>query len=73
MLFLQDLELTDSKELPLITAPVQSAVPLNLFGDVIMVTEFFYLFGEHVDLREEFPDGVQIGQSLQSLPCLCTF
>ena len=57
----QDLELLDSSELPEIP-PVNTALPVSLFGDVIQVVEFFHLFGEHVDVQEDFPEGVTIGR-----------
>lgn len=46
-------------------------LPAELFGDALMVLEFLRAFGEAFDLKDEFPDGVSLGEntSTNSLHC----
>lgn len=44
--------------------PVRTRVPSNLFGEALMILEFLRAFGEAFDLKDEFPDGVTLGESL---------
>eukprot|EP00116_Pleurobrachia_bachei_P000278 sb/3460540/ len=63
----EDLELTDSKELPDMKPP-QTVLDNSLYGNLIQVTEFLWLFGEHVNFSEEFPQGIPtIGELDKSL------
>ncbi|XP_033125936.1 bromodomain adjacent to zinc finger domain protein 1A-like isoform X2 [Anneissia japonica] len=54
-----DLELDDLKELPQPVA-VKSQIPDHLFGDVLMLLEFLYVFSEELAVTEEYPDGVNL-------------
>lgn len=47
--------------------PVNTRLPAHLFGDALMVLEFLWAFGETFDLKNEFPDGVSLGENLQWL------
>lgn len=52
-----DLECDDLKDLPS-PIPVQCAIPNGIFGDFIMVLEFFLAFGEELQLKDAFPGGL---------------
>jgi len=52
-----DLECDDLKDLP-IPIPVQCRIPNGLFGDFLMVLEFFHCFGEELQLKDNFPAGL---------------
>lgn len=45
--------------------PVNTRLPAHLFGDALMVLEFLWAFGEVFDLKNEFPDGVSLGENLK--------
>lgn len=47
--------------------PVKTRLPPELFGDALMVLEFLHAFGELFDLKDEFPDGITLGE-IQWLP-----
>ena len=51
------MECDDLKELPL-PSPIQCAIPNGLFGDFVMVLEFFLCFGEELQLKDAFPGGL---------------
>lgn len=51
-----DLECDDLKPLPS-GIPVQCDIPNPLFGDALMVMEFYHNFDEFFDLKEIFPHG----------------
>lgn len=51
-----------SQELPS-PVPVKTRLPPELFGDALMVLEFLQAFGELFDLKDEFPEGVSLGES----------
>jgi len=51
------LECDDLKDLPQPT-PVQCAIPNGIFGDFMMVLEFFLAFGEELQLKDAFPAGL---------------
>jgi hypothetical protein len=36
--------------------------PSDMFGDVIMVLEFLYVFGEFFSIKHDFPDGITLGK-----------
>lgn len=42
--------------------PVKTRLPADLFGDALMVLEFLHAFGELFDLKDEFPDGITLGE-----------
>ena len=42
--------------------PVKTRLPAELFGDALMVLEFLRAFGEAFGLKDEFPDGVSLGE-----------
>lgn len=46
--------------------PVRTRLPAELFGEALMVLEFLQAFGEVYDLKDEFPDGVSLGQNALS-------
>ena len=52
-----DLECDDLKDLPTPT-PIQCAIPNAIFGDFMMVLEFFLCFGEELQLKDAFPGGL---------------
>ena len=54
-----DLDLNDNKELPK-PVPVESKFSSDMFGDVIMVLEFLYVFGEFFSIKQDFPDGITL-------------
>lgn len=43
--------------------PVRTRLPAELFGEALMVLEFLWAFGEVFDLKDEFPDGVSLGEN----------
>ena len=51
------MECDDLKELPS-PSPIQCAIPNGLFGDFVMVLEFFLCFGEELQLKDAFPGGL---------------
>lgn len=51
------MECDDLKDLPAPT-PVQCAIPNGMFGDFLMVLEFFLAFGEELQLKDAFPGGL---------------
>lgn len=51
-----------SQELPA-PVPVKTRLPAELFGDALMVLEFLQAFGELFDLKDEFPEGVSLGEA----------
>lgn len=53
----EDLECDDLRELPT-TLPVQCKVPNHLFGDFLSLLEFFHDFGNVLETRDTFTDGV---------------
>ena len=57
--------------------PVKTRLPPELFGDALMVLEFLQAFGELFDLKDEFPEGITLGQcfsnSLPGPPCVRWF
>ncbi|XP_046463980.1 bromodomain adjacent to zinc finger domain protein 1A-like isoform X2 [Daphnia pulex] len=53
----EDLECDDLKDLPSPT-PIQCAIPNGIFGDFVMVLEFFLGFGEELQLKDAFPGGL---------------
>lgn len=42
--------------------PVRTRLPAELFGEALMVLEFLRAFGHVFDLKDEFPDGVSLGE-----------
>ncbi|XP_070577872.1 bromodomain adjacent to zinc finger domain protein 1A-like isoform X2 [Ptychodera flava] len=52
-----DLECDDLKELPTPT-PVQTKLPNELFGDVMMALEFLHVFADLLGTKDEFPEGI---------------
>ncbi|XP_034722436.1 bromodomain adjacent to zinc finger domain protein 1A-like, partial [Etheostoma cragini] len=58
----EDMECEDLKDLPS-PVPVQTRLQAELFGEALMVLEFLRAFGEVFDLKDEFPDGVSLGQN----------
>ena len=38
--------------------PIQCAIPNGIFGDFVMVLEFFLGFGEELQLKDAFPGGL---------------
>ena len=38
--------------------PVQCHIPNALFGDFLMILEFFHCFGEELQLKDAFPGGL---------------
>lgn len=42
--------------------PVRTRLPPELFGDALMVLEFLKGFGEIFDLKDEFPEGIALGE-----------
>lgn len=52
-----------SQELPA-PVPVKTRLPAELFGDALMVLEFLQAFGELFDLKDEFPEGITLGEAL---------
>ena len=36
-----------------------------MFGDVIMVLEFLYVFGEFFSIKQDFPDGITLGKNFK--------
>lgn len=41
---------------------MESKFPSDMFGDIIMVLEFLYVFGEFFDIKQDFPDGITLGK-----------
>ena len=41
---------------------MESKFPPNAFGDIIMILEFFYVFGEFFGIKEDFHDGITLGK-----------
>ena len=37
-----------------------------MLGDVIMVLEFLYIFGEFFCIKQDFPEGITLGKYLSS-------
>uniref|UniRef100_UPI00358F9370 bromodomain adjacent to zinc finger domain protein 1A-like n=1 Tax=Myxine glutinosa TaxID=7769 RepID=UPI00358F9370 len=56
----EDLECDDLQALPK-PSPVCTPIPLNLFGDAIMLLEFLHGFGGFFHLKDEFPKGLNLG------------
>ncbi|XP_077995550.1 bromodomain adjacent to zinc finger domain protein 1A-like [Glandiceps talaboti] len=54
-----DLECDDLKELPT-PVPIQTSLPNELFGETVMLLEFFHIFRELLGTSEEFPDGITL-------------
>ena len=52
-----DLECDDLKELPKAVA-VQSKIPNVLFGDFVVLLEFFHGFSDILETLDSFPNGV---------------
>lgn len=46
--------------------PVRTRLPAELFGEALMVLEFLRAFGEVFDLKDEFPDGISLGENNMS-------
>ncbi|KAM9354471.1 bromodomain adjacent to zinc finger domain protein 1A isoform 1-T2 [Pholidichthys leucotaenia] len=55
----EDMECEDLKDLPS-PVPVRTRLPAELFGEALMVLEFLQAFGEALDLKDEFPEGVSL-------------
>uniref|UniRef100_A0A3B3ZKM0 Bromodomain adjacent to zinc finger domain protein 1A n=1 Tax=Periophthalmus magnuspinnatus TaxID=409849 RepID=A0A3B3ZKM0_9GOBI len=55
----EDLDCDDLQELPR-PSPVQTRLPTHLFGEALMVLEFLRSFGEIFELKDEFPDGINL-------------
>ena len=47
--------------------PVQACIPVDLFGDALMVLEYLHCFGEMVDYKMQFPNGISLGVCV----CVC--
>ncbi|XP_042336961.1 bromodomain adjacent to zinc finger domain protein 1A-like, partial [Plectropomus leopardus] len=58
----EDMECEDLKDLPS-PVPVRTRLPAELFGEALMVLEFLRSFGEVFGLKDEFPDGVSLGEN----------
>lgn len=43
--------------------PVRTRLAPQLFGEALMVLEFLQAFGQVFDLKDEFPDGVSLGEN----------
>ena len=41
---------------------MDSKFPPDVFGDMIMILEFLYVFGEFFGIKEDFPDGITLGK-----------
>lgn len=41
---------------------METRLPAELFGDALMVLEFLKAFGELFDLKDEFPEGLTLGE-----------
>nr|XP_033499189.1 bromodomain adjacent to zinc finger domain protein 1A [Epinephelus lanceolatus] len=61
----EDMECEDLKDLPS-PVPVRTRLPAELFGEALMVLEFLQAFGEIFGLKDEFPDGVSLGENTLS-------
>lgn len=57
------------QELPK-TTPVSIKLPLDLFGDMMMVLEFLSNFGNLFDIKDEFPSGLTFG-NVFAIDILC--
>ncbi|EEB13984.1 bromodomain adjacent to zinc finger protein domain 1, baz1, putative [Pediculus humanus corporis] len=55
----EDLECEDLKNLP-VPCPVNCRVPNELFGDVVMILEFFSSFRELLKVKDYFPFGLKL-------------
>ncbi|XP_050543474.1 bromodomain adjacent to zinc finger domain protein 1A-like isoform X2 [Daktulosphaira vitifoliae] len=55
----EDLELEDLKELP-VAKPVNLKIPNKLFGEFVMIYEFFQNFWSQLDAGSYFPQGLSI-------------
>ncbi|XP_050421554.1 bromodomain adjacent to zinc finger domain protein 1A isoform X2 [Adelges cooleyi] len=55
----EDLELEDLKDLP-VAKPVNLKIPNKLFGDFVMIYEFFQNFWSQLDAGSYFPQGLSI-------------
>ncbi|XP_074641333.1 bromodomain adjacent to zinc finger domain protein 1A-like [Tubulanus polymorphus] len=55
-----DLECDDLQLLPE-PQPINCKIPTSLFGDAVMLLEFFVVFEEVLAVKETFPDGVSFG------------
>lgn len=55
----EDLELEDQKKMPNIL-PVEMKIPLQYFGDMLMITEFINSFDEVLLIKDFFPDGLTL-------------
>ena len=42
---------------------MESKFSSEMFGDVIMVLEFLYVFGEFFSIKQDFPDGITLGKT----------
>ncbi|XP_054713885.1 bromodomain adjacent to zinc finger domain protein 1A-like isoform X2 [Uloborus diversus] len=61
-----DLECDDLKELPSST-PVDCGIPQSCFGDAIMILEFLNTFGQKVQIKDVFPQGITFEQIEKAL------
>ena len=43
--------------------PMTTKVPLEMFGDTVMVVEFLNAFGNLFDIKDEFPSGLSFGKN----------
>nr|XP_002126456.1 bromodomain adjacent to zinc finger domain protein 1A isoform X1 [Ciona intestinalis] len=55
----EDLECDDLKDLP-DPQPISCELPPSLFGDALSLLEFFHVFGNLFDAKDEFPNGVTL-------------
>ncbi|XP_035825711.1 bromodomain adjacent to zinc finger domain protein 1A [Aplysia californica] len=55
-----DLECDDLKEMPEFV-PVRTRVPIDLFGDAVMILEFVHIFKSIFDFKQFFPKGFTWG------------
>lgn len=63
-----DLELRDQKRI-VPSIPVKTLIPVNYFGDALMVLEFMYSFADRLEDKDKFPKGYSLDLLERSLLC----
>lgn len=51
------------QELPVCKA-IECNFPTECFADIVMVLEFLFIFSELFNGKQDFPDGVSLGEDL---------